>query len=93
MISIVEQFNIKCELGEGDVICPDCNVEIGQYDDFVFAWNHIERDRCPICECNGDSDGTYPWCEHCKNWCDARKEQEEQAEYEQYIEHDKYVLV
>ena len=89
MLTILEQFERKCEEGEGDVICPVCKVEIGQYDDWVIACNHIEHDRCPICDCGTfgeDCNGTYEWCENCTDWCEAREEQEEQAEYERYAE-------
>ena len=86
MLTILEQYERKCEEGGGDVICPTCHIEIGEYDDWVVASRYIESNRCPICDCAEDDwDCTHKWCVHCKNWCEARKEQ---AEYERHVENE-----
>ena len=84
-LSIIEQFEISCEVCEGDIVCPHCGVEIGQFYHWAKAADHIEHDRCPICSCEEDN-GTYEWCEHCTNRCEAREELEEQAAYERHVE-------
>ena len=87
-LSILEQFNRVCKDGEGDIICPECGVEIGQWYD--AAWRYLEKGKCPICDCNGDTDdiGKHEWCEHCTDWCEGRKELEEQRECERYIDNE-----
>jgi hypothetical protein len=88
-LSIAEQFDISCEVGEGDIICPDCGVEIGQFYHWIQAANHIEHDRCPICHCNAhgeDCDGTYEWCEHCTLPCEGRRELKTQLAYERHVD-------
>ena len=88
-LSIIGQFDISCETGKGDIICPDCGVEIGQFYHWVKAADHIEHDRCPICHCDAlgeDCDGTYEWCEHCKHSCEGREALEERGEYERHVD-------
>jgi hypothetical protein len=87
--TIAEQFAEHCENYEGDVICPHCGQEIGQYYEWGVAANLIEHDKCPICDCNAfgeDCDGTYEWCEHCKYPCENRIELQKRWEYESHVE-------
>jgi len=64
-LSIIEQFNRVCDDG-GDIICPGCGNEIHQYYYRWLAADHIEHNRCPICDCEV-GDGTDPWCEQCQD--------------------------
>ena len=88
-LTILEQFDICCANGEGDIICPGCGVDIGQFYHWIKAANHIEHNRCPICHCDAygeDCDGTDEWCEHCTRPCEGREKLEEQREYDAHID-------
>jgi hypothetical protein len=86
--SILEQFNRLCEDGEGEIICPRCNVNIEPFYVSGDAASYIERDQCPICDCDDRTEeerGEWDWCEHCTNWCEERDELEDQREYDEII--------
>ena len=84
-LTIKEQFDLLCNDGTDEVICPNCNTEIHQYYHWAIAADDIEHGRCPICDCEWNN-GTYEWCIHCTNWCDERKLLEERAEYERHVD-------
>ena len=87
-LSIIEQFNIVCEVGEGDIICPQCGNEIHQYYQYGVAVTHIERGECPICDCE-DGCGTYKWCEQCRNeFCDGWQEEVNQRAYGAWVDRE-----
>ena len=65
-LSILAQFDRVCDDCGGDIICSRCGNEIHQYYHWWVAADHIEHDRCPICDCEGGS-GTYEWCEQCRD--------------------------
>ena len=88
-LSILKQFNASASNDKVDIICPDCDVEIGQFYHWIKAADHIEHDRCPICHCDAhseDCNGTYEWCEHCKRSCERREKLEEQREYDAHVD-------
>ena len=86
MTTILEQFILSGDNGEGDIICPLCDTEIGQFYNEGGA-SYIEFGLCPICNCNlNDRRGKKKWCDHCKIPCEERIELEEQWERERWEE-------
>jgi hypothetical protein len=89
--SIIAQFDRICEDGDGDIICPHCGTEIHQFFGHWVAMEHIENNRCPICDCgtgHEDCDGTYDWCGHCQQVenCDNRLRVLDRIAQEKYYE-------
>jgi len=74
MLSILEQHERICADGEGDIICPDCGQEIGQFYGWFIAAECIEKDACPMCSCNHRWE-LHAWCKSCRNeYCEQWKE-------------------
>jgi hypothetical protein len=87
--SILEQFEKMDEDGEGEIICPCCNVNIEPFYVSVDAASYIENNDCPICDCDDRTDwnrGEREWCEYCSNWCEEREELEDQREYDAMVD-------
>jgi len=89
MPSILEQFEQSCTNGEGDIVCPRCRVELGQFSTWEYVYGMIESGKCPMCDCNLDKGrGTKDWCDLCKTPCEERMGLEKQWDYETHLCHE-----
>ena len=78
--------------GEADeLFCPRCKTEVGRYSFWIVAADHIEHERCPICDCElecDDEGGGYEWCEPCFQKCRGRRALEQKWDYERHIDRE-----
>ena len=87
--TILEQFEASCAKGEGDIICPRCNVELGQFATWEYVYDLIASGKCPICDCDLDEGrGMKDWCDLCKTPCEERMGLEKQWGYETHLCHE-----
>jgi len=84
--TILKQFEASCAKGEGDIVCPACGVELGQFASWDYVYDRIACGKCPICDCDLDEKrGERDWCDLCKIPCEERIELEKQWNYEQHL--------
>ena len=77
--TILDQYRQVWETGEGDIICPLCEQEIGQWHD--EASDYLANGCCPFCDCNGIAEQECEWRERC-NHCPGKKSCEEELKSE-----------
>ena len=84
--SILEQFEKSCTKGEGNIVCPGCKVELGQFASWDYVYDMIMSNKCPICDCDLDEKrGARDWCDLCKSPCEERIELVKQWDYENHL--------
>jgi hypothetical protein len=86
MTTILEQFETVCDHGKGDIVCPLCGVNIGQFSTWDYAYDKIASGKCPICDCTLDEGcGEQEWCELCKVPCAERIELDKQWDHVRHL--------